>query len=148
MKIYVAASSREMDRASVAFELVKACPDLELAHDWIAQIKAVGAANPPAANYLRRQWALKDLEAVKAAPIFWFLLPTTETVGAWCELTAAAVFDMSQRGPKRLIVTSGNDSMRSIFSALAHRHYQTDSEAFSALKIYAARLDFPGSSHR
>lgn len=131
MNVYVAASSREMARATIAFQGVKKAADLTIAHDWISQIREVGVANPSnVPEGLRRSWAMDAMEKIRTAPILWLLLPETETVGAWCEFAMAQAFHAVQNGPRRRVVTSGPDvaRYRSIFTSLAHSHFTTDAE--------------------
>lgn len=141
MKIYVAGSSRELERAEAAMVAIKGS-DLELSHNWVQQIRDVGQANPVEREAQRKAWVIDSLEKVRLSAVLWLLLPRSPTIGAWVELGAAAAFDLGQAGPRRLIVTSGeaDDRYRSIFTALATRHFDTDGEAASHLKIYAARF--------
>jgi len=139
VKVYVAGSSKELARASSIMTQIRMCPELELTMDWVAQIREVGVANPAdAPEGLRRSWAMNAIQAVQDAPVLWLLLPTTETVGAWCELSAAVVFGMTQP-LRRRIMTSGPPEARarSIFTALADRHFDTDGEALADLRMYA-----------
>ena len=143
MKVYVAASSREMDRARDIFRGVEASPELVIAADWISQIEDHdGIANPSnVPEALRHKWATDAIVAVMNSSVLWLLLPEEPTVGAWCEMTAAVAFDMT-RTTRRLIVTSGSDKARyqSIFTSLAHRHFGTDAEALSAIRMYAKSI--------
>lgn len=123
--VYVACSSKEMDRARSAFDMVRGSPHLTLAFDWITQIEAVGAANPaPKKNWgdilRRREWAHKAIVGASLADILWVLLPESETVGVWVEFTSAVISNL-HRSSKVKIVVSGSEAAysKSIFISLA-----------------------------
>jgi hypothetical protein len=88
--IYVAGSSRELDRAT---HVIKRLREFGVAviHDWPSLIASVGEANPVSASQaIKRDWATDCLSAVTSAAAFLFLLPRgDENKGAWVELGAA-----------------------------------------------------------
>lgn len=138
MKIYVAASSREMTRAIAAMEWIRSEPGMEVAHDWVTQIKEVGIANPSdVPEGLRRSWSMATLEALRDSRAIWLLLPEEPTAGAWFELGAMAAFNYTHGNKK--IFTSGTDSARyrSIFTSLAREHFREDALVIPRLRIFA-----------
>lgn len=123
MKIYLAAASKEIERA----ELVAAWL-IDHGHTvtstWMAQIRQVGAANPRDATDDRREtWARRCLREIAESDVLWFLVPPAhiDTAGAWAELATA--FHL----PHVQMVASG-DTRRSIFCALANE-FPTDGAA-------------------
>jgi hypothetical protein len=123
MKIYVAGSSRELQRAQHAMTLVRNFGHV-LAHDWVAEIQEAGEPNPVAADLEQRKaWARMDLERVAASDWLWFLVPQTPSTGAWVELGCALGW------PATRIVSSGANPEQSIFTALVDRHFETDTGA-------------------
>ena len=139
MKVYVAASSREMARAMTAFRMVRSIPGVELAHDWVTQIQEVEDANPDVPDPLRVEWATGAVEAIRESSVLWLLLPETQTIGAWVELGVALGFNAANFDPKKLIVTSGVDSIRarSIFTATASARVREDREAADLIRYHA-----------
>ena len=123
-KVYVAASSRELERAEAAIQALK---DLghTVTHEWPPLVRAVGEANPQGAtDDMRYHWAFEDLAGVAAADVFWLLMPYSEGFGAGVELGYA----IASFTP---VVVSGPHK-RSIFAACAETVYNTDLDALKA----------------
>lgn len=122
MKVYVAASSEDIDRAGLWMDRL-AHAGLEVTSNWIDVIANVGQANPrEATNPARRRWANEDLHGVAAADIVWCLVPERATGrGAYFELGYAL-------GIGKHLVLSG-DTRQSIFCALG-KEFNNDEEAF------------------
>lgn len=121
LKVYVAASSKQLDRAKAAMQLLRLAGH-SIAHDWVTEVEAVGSANPPdATNDERWDWAIDDLAGVKAADVVWFLVPDTEGAGAFVELGYALAIE-------KPVICSGL-YQRSIFTAMAVC-YDRDDQAF------------------
>lgn len=121
MKVYVAASSLQLDRAQAAMEWLRAAGH-EVTHDWPAIIAARGGANPDDATQDDRwDWAIDDLAGVKSADVLWLLVPYKEGAGAFVELGYALAIG-------KPVICSGL-YMRSIFTAMGVC-YDTDEQAF------------------
>lgn len=85
MRVYVAASSQEVDRARYAMRAVERA-GCELTHDWTQDLAAVGCAQGYALpSRRRREIAERDLMAIRRADVLWLLIPETRTAGAWAE---------------------------------------------------------------
>jgi hypothetical protein len=128
VRIYVAASSEELNRAKGVMERLE-----RLGHtvtkDWVIEVEQVGTANPRDATADQRAaWAQEDLDGVAQADLVWLLMPTGHSVGAFWEAGYA------QAMHKRLIVSG--DHQRSIFPATAHRCFDTDEEALKYIGNY------------
>lgn len=139
LRVYVAASSREMDRARAAMTALR-MHGVEVTVDWVAAIEAAGAANEGLSDEDRQRYAREDLDGVCVADVVWLLMPTTPTAGAYVELGYALarreVQDDSDctRTP---IVISGPGQERCIFAALADRCVATDADALAAVLAWA-----------
>jgi len=121
MNIYVAASSKQMDRAREAMAKLRAAGHT-IAHDWVAEVEAVGSANPPDATLEERwDWAIDDFAGIDRADVLWLLVPAEGGAGAWVELGYA----LAKRKP---VICSGCHE-RSIFTAMAVC-YDRDDQAF------------------
>lgn len=142
MKLYLAASSAEIDRARHWRDRCVAA-GIEVVSTWIESVLRVGESNPREASRDQRSvWArtcLQEIETLHREDAFWFLWPTVKTetgalvelgymLGAWC-----------QPGPRHRIIISG-DTKRSIFCALG-REYATDESAFVAILAEATPSD-------
>lgn len=136
VKVYVAGSSKEIQRCSAAMTLLRAS-GIEVTSTWIESIaRAGGVANPANAHRTDRcAWSLECLEAVDAADVVWLLAPADDapTRGAWGELCYA-------HARAKTIIASGN-THQSIFCALALVEYYEDSEALSLLVRMATMGD-------
>jgi hypothetical protein len=125
IRVYVAGSSLEMDRARRAVERLYEAGCL-VTSTWINVIASVGSANPTDVSHERRRsWSVVDLAEVTLADVLWFLVPptTVQTRGAWVELGHAYASG-------KQIVCSGDSTAQSIFTALG-AEFATDDEAFS-----------------
>lgn len=88
MRIYVAAASKEIDRARAFMDRLRALGH-EITSDWPEVIAKVGDANPTdATRAQRRGWAQADLDQVAGSDLLVVLLPTPHitTEGMWVEL--------------------------------------------------------------
>lgn len=133
MYLYLAASSLDIDRvehwakqldifnAQTAADWVLRgqaktgwVPSIQITHNWWAEVKAVGEANPVNAEYHERvKWASADLRGVADCDLFWMFMPPEgkPSVGCWLELGYALASN------KACIVT-GPGQKTSIFTAL------------------------------
>ncbi|MGN6107072.1 MAG: hypothetical protein ACTHU0_18340 [Kofleriaceae bacterium] len=131
MKVYVAASSGEIQRAKGWISRLVAA-GVQVTSTWPETIAAVGDANPRDASPGQRlAWAVADLHQVASADLLWMMAPVKEAGrGAYVELGFA-------HAQRKLLVVSGC-SWQSIFGALA-REFETDEEAFAFIVEEASR---------
>jgi nucleoside 2-deoxyribosyltransferase len=123
VRIYVAASSDQLERAKAAIEALQANGHV-VTHDWTIAVEEHGTANPRDATVEQRAaWATDDLTGVHDADILWLLMPGQGGFGAAVELGYALAHG-------RPIVVSGGDPMRSIFTAFA-TVYDRDDQALA-----------------
>lgn len=127
LKLYIAGSSAEIERARAWHELARA-EGFEVLSTWVEVITQVGEGNPRDATVdARSGWSAEDLRQVANADVVWFLVPPKgkETRGAWLEIG----FALAQQIP---LFCSG-DTKQSIFCALG-REFENDREAWEAIK--------------
>jgi hypothetical protein len=141
--IYVAAASREIDRAEAVMAQLRANGML-VTSTWVDVIRKVGDANLMTADRDQRaMWSAVDLHEVSQSSIFLYLLPPkgVYTDGAPVEFgyilaMQAFVEQMRSQGAPipseadRWIIVAGTE--RSIFTALAD-HYETDDAAVKTI---------------
>lgn len=127
MRIYVAGSSDELDRVAAFMGKARALR-FEVTFDWVAEIRAVGAANPPdVTRKRRRQWAEADLLGVRQADVFVMLAPEIgHARGAFYELCHAVDRRITS-------IVAGPTHACSIFSALASYEVPTESAVLDLL---------------
>lgn len=112
MKVYVAASSGQLDRATAAMNALEERGHT-VTHDWVTEVRLVGEANPLDASQLEQlRWARADLAGVLDADIFWLLMPSSGGFGAAVELGYAIAKGIP-------IIVSGGVPSRSIFTSFA-----------------------------
>lgn len=127
LRVYVAASSKELERAKWAMAQVRALGH-DITHDWVRCVEQEGEANPAAATLSQCQkWAWDDLEGVSNADVVWVLMPDQDGFGAGVELGYAL------SNPYMRIICSG-PTRRSIFSALADNCFPNDSDVVEELR--------------
>ena len=137
MRIYIAGSSDELDRASKWIEMLRVS-GLDVTHDWPAMVRDVGEGNPKGATSEdRRGWATSCVEAVRDANLLWLLMPIKTSFGAFSELGIA----IERQTP---IVVSGPLLHRSIFTDLADRVYADDQMAFACVSGWSRNHPPPG----
>jgi hypothetical protein len=128
-KVYVAASSAEIERAKRWRDRLRQA-GVDAMASWIDSIEQAGAANPDSwPPVQRRRVALECLSEAATALTVWFLVPPKAypdlaTRGAWAEIGFAY-------GGARQLVFSG-DTRQSVFCALG-AEYSTDEEAFARI---------------
>jgi nucleoside 2-deoxyribosyltransferase len=91
MRVYVAASSRECDRAERVMNELRAASHV-ISHDWIPGVRAAFAAGieeAKADDAHAFEAALDDMNGVVTADVLVFLAPTDTSKMAWAELGAA-----------------------------------------------------------
>lgn len=136
MRIYLAGSSAELDRCRLWDQRLRTA-GIEVVSTWIANVLAVGEANPrDATREQRAAWAREDLEQIGHADHLWVL---------WPERLSAALIEFGfVLGSVPLTwridgqISISGDTKRSIFCALG-REYPSDEAAFAALVSEAGR---------
>lgn len=129
MRIYVAGSSAELERAAKWIELLT-LSELTVTHNWPENIRAVGEANPKAVSTEdSARWASECMDGVQRAQLLWLLMPTGGSFGAFTELGVA----LQRKIP---IVVSGPLLYRSIFVSLAERVFDEDVVALAYITGY------------
>lgn len=115
-KVYVAGSSLELDRVDRAVAALENA-GIIVTSTWPISVRDAGTGNPIGATREQRvNWTITDLAQVRAAELFWFLVPPRDvaTRGAWMEAGYALA-----KG--RVCIFSG-DTKQSIFSAVAYEY--------------------------
>ena len=130
MKIYIAAASAEIERAERMIALARKA-GFTVVHDWPAQIREAGEANPTTvAVEQRRAWALDCLARLSSADALWLLAPQGATSGAWVEFGASVSYG-------RYTIMSG--AHQSVFAELATENADTDEDGLAMLCAYRHR---------
>jgi hypothetical protein len=132
LRIYVAGSSKEMDRARKAMDAVRA-HGWTLTQDWVAIIEEKGAPNL-VDDVIRKQCAEADADAVLKSNVFWLLAPHTRTSGAWFEMGVAW---MKRKQDGEILIIASGPGEQSIFCALADCEFEHDGSALDWLEDYA-----------
>lgn len=92
MKIYIAASSREVDRVRRAQELAVRW-GWKLTLDWLTPMeanRARGVSDTDLTASHQAIIALEDLAAIESSDLVWLLSPREPTIGAWWEASHAS----------------------------------------------------------
>lgn len=136
MKVYVAASAAEIDRAEAVTARLRGM-GIEVTSTWPVMIRERqgGVTNPRGASRVdRRAWSDTDLSELDEADVLLFLAPEPSgpTRGAWVELGYA-------RATRKPIISSG-DTLQSIFCAMG-LEFATDDEALSYLEMLGSRRE-------
>lgn len=126
VRCYVAASSRELDRARRVMDALR-LHGAEVVSTWVEAIEAVGAANEGLSPAARKHAAETCLQEVASADVLLLLVPDGPSgIGCGVELGYA----MAWRG-KRIIAAGRTE--RTIFAALCDEEHASDLEGIAAV---------------
>jgi len=131
LKVYIAASSREVERVRAAQQAV-ADNGWTLTLDWLTPILdnlAAGRRDMDLSAQEAYEHADADCAAIRSAEVLWFLSPLEPTKGAWWELGYGDAHGL-------LLVASGPAS--SIFERRVHVRCERDALVVGVLKGVAA----------
>jgi hypothetical protein len=127
-RVYVAASSREVQRAVAVIAMCRA-EGLEVAHDWTTDVIAYAGTIPDDAA--RKRIAEADMAGVMRARALILLVPVDGTSGGGYEAGVAAAFG-------RFIVCAGPHRRRFLFG-VRHHEVDTDIEAVKRVVEWARK---------
>jgi hypothetical protein len=142
--IYVAASSADIERAELWSNRLRG-EGITVTSVWPETIRRVQAergmrttneaSNPKQASVAdRRTWAMENVRQIRAAELFWLLVPGPEnpSQGAYWEFACAW-------NERKLTIASGGDQ-RFVFTALAQILVDDDEAAFDLIRhVYRRR---------
>jgi len=134
VRIYVAASSREVNRVRAAYAAV-AASGWTLTHDWLTPLLANldrGVRDTDLSRDDMVRYACADLDAIARADVLWVLAPRELTKGAWFETGYAYGIGVP-------IVVSGG--CPSLFLSLADHVLDDDEDAPGAIGTIGPRRD-------
>jgi hypothetical protein len=114
LRVYVAASSREMERVDRALEKLGGLTEVEVTYRWIDDMRA-DMAKGISDKDLTRKEAMeaghKCLLGVAEAEVFWLLYPNEPTRGAWVELGYARALGDNFRHISIVVSYEGRTSL-------------------------------------
>lgn len=132
--IYVAGASAELDLVRGYIARLRDAGH-EITFDWTGEVAQWGSSAAALTEEQRRGLAKKDIDAIMAAEVFWLLVPSAVTQGAWIELgvalTRARLRGVEEVGFVGPVVVSGSDAC--IFTLLADKRFETHDEALAFL---------------
>lgn len=128
MKLYLCGGSTELDLVSETMRQLRAMGH-EITHDWVANIRDVGHANPRDASHeARLRWSAEDLDGIDRADLVWAMLPARASFGCAFESGFAI-------GSGKTVIMSG-DWRASIFSAQAYARFNEHAHAVEWVRLY------------
>jgi hypothetical protein len=128
MKIYVCGGSSELDAVSARMQQLRETGHT-ITHDWTANVRSVGDANPRTATHEQRsQWAADDLRGIEEASLVWVMLPIKPSFG--CAFEAGAAVGAGTR-----VIISG-DWRATIFSSQAYARFNEHDHALEWIRLY------------
>lgn len=145
LRVYVAASSREMERVDRALAMLGGLTEVVVTYRWIDDMRAEMAKGRSDKD-LSRDEAMeaghKCLLGVAQAEVVWLLYPNEPTRGAWVELGyARALFDHDGTGAIQIVVSYENrTSLGACPLAVSDDFHETLGDA-EGLKIIEALRD-------
>lgn len=134
-QIYIAGSSRELDRVQQAMAAAVAL-GFTNAYDWTRAVAASPIHDRDMPRAARLHHAHTEVAAVVDSPFFWLLVPNEGGRGAWVE------YGMAVNGGEldQVVVASGPLHRESIFCSLADYECVSDEEALAWLDKKARGL--------
>lgn len=135
VKVYVAGSSAELERAQRAIDFIRSI-GWEVVHDWVADVRRErlegGRQDSDLSDEERRTFAHKDLTSVGDAELVWLLVPNNPSTGAWVELGYALALTRVLIHIAPRIIASGPAAAGNLFCSLLDR-FDTDEDAMAEL---------------
>ena len=124
MKVYVAGASSELELVErYIYRLIK--EDIVITHNWCSDIReSFRTTFQRPALYLAAQ---NDVNGVRAADIFWLIIPKKESRGCWVEYGIALVGSLVAR---QKTIISGVVGPKDIFLLMADQHFDEHEQAF------------------
>lgn len=128
MRLYIAGASAE--RGLICSWMAVARRDgIEITHDWVAQMAAVGVSDPEVVWADRRKYTTFMIDAI-VNEHFWLLVPkslVTHTIGAWVELGVALL------AAKKTYVSGDLDRCLFIAGAGASNCFRNHEDAYARI---------------
>lgn len=138
LTVYVAGSSRDLERAERVIAELRAIPGVEVPVDWPAQMREHGP-DEGLSDDERHRFAVDDLHGAMTAAGLILLRPTQEapSAGAWVELGAALGYRAAHDLPLNVLVAGRGTAC--IFDALLPPNavVDTDDEAIAIVRRIA-----------
>lgn len=139
--VYVAGSSRDLERAERVIAALRAIPGVVVPVDWPAAMRKHGP-DDGLSDDNRERFAAEDANGAINCTVFLLLRPTLDapSAGAWAELGMAlsASTAREELGELRTpLVIIGGEGTRCIFDALADVTLKTDDEAVAIVREIA-----------
>lgn len=144
MKIYIAGSSKDIDRCERMVSAVRAL-GIDITVDWVAIMRASPPDSACDADHLAK-CARDDIRGVKEADIVWVVGPSVSrpSTGCWGELTAALALGKpvlySEPPADALTGQSAPTPQFCIFTVLTER-FKSDEDVLAHLVFRAAEFD-------
>ncbi len=136
ISVYVACSSRELDRAKHWMAELRAV-GIDVTSKWAENIEEVGEANPRGASDADRfKWSRQDLADVASADVLWFLVPEEASGGG-------AYFEAGYAHAVGCQVFFSGDTKQSIFASMGEE-FSRDQDALDCI-VYMAKNGGLGS---
>jgi hypothetical protein len=133
LQIYVAGSSRDLERAERIIAAVRTIPGVDVPVDWPAMMREHG---PDSGLSHKQRYRFAHIDAVGAmrCDVFWLLRPTSDapSAGAWVELGLALGWFRAHGSPYPIMISGKGTAC--IFDALLHEECVVDTDD-EALKI-------------
>ncbi len=135
MKLYLAGASAEAEMVRDFAQLVESCGHVITMKWWepVLANRAAGIPDSALSHEERVAHAKADRRAVRQADVFWLLVPSAQSTGAWVEFGVA----LERAG---LVIVSG-DYRRCIFADEADHRFASHADALKWLKSVSEPLD-------
>jgi hypothetical protein len=128
MRVYISGSSRELDHLETLAAELAGHPGVTVADRWMRDVRANMAAGRTDADLTddeRHEAAEADYRDIRRSQVFWLVVPSTPSKGAWVELGLVVT-----NGGK-IVIASGNTNA-TIFCHLAEvKRFATHAEAIA-----------------
>lgn len=145
MKVYLAASSRDLTLVQYWMDACEAAGGITISYNWIPDVeRAVRGAS--VSDETMREVAQRDAEGVRTADVVWVLCTERPTAGAWwelgyaCGLWSTSTETLASLGRAPVVIVSG-EYRRCIFTVLdSIQRFDTHEAAFAWL-VELCRVD-------
>lgn len=138
LPVYVSGASAEHARVRKWADALEETGAVRLTHRWFEDAAEWTGRDASHAHETRVQLAQDELRGIRAARVYWLLLPATMSGGSMFEW-GYAYAGSRKLGNSLTVIVSGPNVPDTIFSALAHETYELDVHGYQAVLAHATR---------
>jgi hypothetical protein len=138
LPVYVSGASAEHARVRKWADALEKSGAVKLTHRWFEDAAKWTGSDALHPHETRLQLAQEELRGIRAARVYWLILPATMAGGSMFEW-GYAYAGSRKLGNSLTTIVSGPNVADTIFSSLAHEAYEMDVQGYQSVLAHAKR---------